>query len=175
MLLQIPSPADVFVLLANCLNGPLALAFLTNDPSSTSKALKIAHSTLLYKFPRLHSHLFRPPQEGGLDMHPAEVFEATLRTLLTNGLDLEILVRVWDCFVFEGDRVITRTAVALLGGLQTQILGFQGTQEEKRRMVKELLGWGPTGRVRGYWDLRGDADSFMNDVKDAGKLNPADE
>jgi Rab-GTPase-TBC domain len=175
MLLQIPSPADVFVLLANCLNGPLALAFLTNDPSSTSKALKNAHSTLLYKFPRLHSHLFRPLQEGGLDMHPAEVFEATFRTLLTNGLDLERLVRVWDCFVFEGDRVITRATVALFGCLQTQIFGLEGTPEEKRRMVKELLSWGPTGRVRGYWDVRGDADSFMNDVKDAGKINPADD
>ena len=174
MLLQLPAPADVFVLLANCLNGPLALAFLTNDPSSTAKALEQISSTLLYKFPRLHKHLLRPIDEGGLGMHPAHVFEAILRTLLTNGLEIEKLVRVWDCFVFEGDRIIIRAAVALLGSLQAQIFGFVGSAEEQRRMVCELLSWGPVGRVQGYWDTRGDADSFMAEVKEAGKTNVAE-
>ena len=175
MLLQLPAPAEVFVLLANFLNGPLPLAFLTNDPSSTAKALKHANSTLLYKFPRLHDYLCRPLQDGGLDMHPTEIFEATFRTLFTNGLDIEKLVRVWDCFVFEGDRILTCSAVAVLGCLQTQIFGFEGSPQEKREMIRELLGWGPTGRVRGYWNLRGDADSFMADVKAAGKVNPGEE
>jgi len=175
MLIQIPAPADVFILLANCLNAPLALAFLTNDTGSTAKALQHADSTLQYKFPRLHSYLFRPLQEGGLEMHPAEIFEAIFLTLLTNGLDIEKLVRVWDCFVFEGDRIIMRSAVALLGCLQAQIFGFEGSPPEKRRMIRELLGWGPTGRVHGYWDVRGDADSFMAHVKEAGKVNPEEE
>jgi Rab-GTPase-TBC domain len=175
MLLQLPAPADVFVLLANCLNGPLALAFLTNDPGSMTKTLEQISSTLLYKLPRLHTHLFRPVEEGGLGMHPAHVFEAVLRTLLTNGLDIEKLVRVWDCFVFEGDRIIIRATVALLGSLQAQIFGFEGSGKEKRRMIQELLSWGPTGRVQGYWDIRGDADSFMIEVKEAGKINIAEE
>lgn len=175
MLLQLTAPADVFVLLANCLNGPLALAFLTNDPGSTTKALQTASSTLIYKFPRLHKYLFRPVLDGGLEMHPAEIFEAMFRTLFTNGLDIERLVRVWDCFVFEGDRILTRTATALLGCLQTQIFGFEGSPQEKRAMIRDLLSWGPTGRIQGYWDVRGDADSFMVDVKDAGKLNPLEE
>ncbi len=175
MLLQLPAPVDVFILLANCLNGPLALAFLTNDPSSTSKALQHAYSTLLYKFPRLHNYLFRPLQDGGLEMHPAEIFEAMFRTLLTNGLDIEKLVRVWDCFVFEGDRIITCSAVALLGCLQTHIFGLEGSPQEKRIMIRELLAWGPTGRVHGYWDLRGDADPFMADIKEAGKINLAED
>lgn len=153
----------------------MALAFLTNDVSSTTKALQHAHSILQYNFPRLHSYLFRPLQEGGLDMHPAEVFEAILRNFLTNGLDIERLVRVWDCFVFEGDRAINRAAVALLGCLQTQIFGFEGSPQEKRSMIAALLGWGPTGRVGGYWDIRGDADSFMAEVKDAGKVNPLED
>lgn len=174
MLLQLPAPADVFVLLANCLNGPLALAFLTNDPSSTTKSLDQISSILLYKFPRLHKHLFRPEGEGGLGMHPAHVFEAILRTFLTNGLEIEKLVRVWDCFVFEGDRIIIRATVALLGSLQAQIFGFEGSAEEQRRMVGELLSWGPTGRVQGYWDTRGDADCFMAEVKEAGKMNVAE-
>jgi Rab-GTPase-TBC domain len=175
MLVQIPAPADVFVLLANCLNAPLALAFLTNDTGSTARALQRADSALQYKFPRLHSYLFRPLQEGGLAMHPADIFEAIFLTLLTNGLDIEKLVRVWDCFVFEGDRIITRSAVALLGCLQAQIFGFEGSPQDKRRMIRELLGWGPAGRVHGYWDVRGDADSFMAHVKEAGKVNPEEE
>jgi Rab-GTPase-TBC domain len=175
MLLQIPAPADVFILLANCFNGPLALAFLTNDSGTTAKALQHAYSTLQYKVPRLYNYLFRPLRDGGLEMHPADIFEVMFRTLLTNGLDIERLVRVWDCFVFEGDRVVTRAAVALLGCLQTQIFGFEGSPQEKRRMIRELLSWGPAGRVHGYWDLQGDADSFMADVREAGKINPADE
>ena len=174
MLLQLPAPADVFVLLANCLNAPLALAFLTNDPSSTTKALEQMSSTLLYKLPRLHKHLFQSVEAGGLSMHPADVFEAILGTHLTNGLDVEKLVRVWDCFVFEGDRIIIRAAIALLGALQAQIFGFEGSVEEKRRMVRELLSWGPTGRVKGSWDVRGHPDSFMAEVKEAGKMNAAD-
>jgi Rab-GTPase-TBC domain len=175
MLLQLPSPADVFVLLANCLNGPLALAFLTNDPGSTTKTLQHASSTLLYKSPRLHDYLFRSLEDGGLAMHSSHVFEAIFRTLLTNGLDVERLVRVWDCFVFEGDRIIVRAAVALLDCLQTQIFGFEGSPHEKRRMIRHLLSWGPTGRLHGYWDVRGDADSFMRDVWEAGKINPTEE
>jgi Rab-GTPase-TBC domain len=175
MLLHLPAPADVFLLLANCFNGPLALAFLTNDPNSTARFLDQVSSTLLYKFPRLHKYLFQPLEQGGLGMHWNEVFEAILRTLLTNGLDVERLVRVWDCFVFEGDKIAIRAAVALLGCLQAQIFGFEGSPQEKRRMIQELLSWGPTGRVHGYWDLRGDADTFMADVKDAGKVNPSDE
>ena len=68
-----------------------------------------------------------------------------------------------------------RAAVALLGRLQAQIFGFEGSADEKRRMVRELLAWGPIGRVNGYWDLWGDADSFMADVKEAGKIKPAQE
>lgn len=175
MLLQLPTPSDVFILLANCLNRPLALAFLTNDPSSTTKALQHACSTLLYKFPRLHKYLFGPLQDSGLDMHPADIFEAIFRTLLTNGLDIERLVRVWDCFVFEGDRIITRAAIALLGCLQPQIFRSEGSLQEKRKTIRDLLGWGPTGRVHGHWDMRGDADMFMADVKEAGKIKLAEE
>lgn len=175
MLLQLPAPADVFILLANCLNRPLALAFLTNDSSSTTKALQHASSTLLYKFPRLHQYLFGPLHDSGLAMHPAEIFEPIFRTLLTNGLDIERLVRVWDCFVFEGDGIITRAAIALLGCLQPQIFGSEGSVQEKRKAIQDLLAWGPTGRVHGYWHMRGDADLFMADVKEAGKINSGEQ
>lgn len=174
MLLQLPAPADVFILLANCLNGTVALAFLTNDPGATTKALDQMSASVLCKLPRLHQYLFQSVDAGGLGMHPAEVFEPMLRTHLTNGLDVEKLVRVWDCFVFEGDRIMVRAAVALLGSLQAQIFGLEGSRDEKRRMVRELLSWGPAGWVAGSWDVRGDADSFMAEVKEAGRINGAD-
>ena len=105
-------------------------------------------------------------------MHTAEVFEIPFRTLLTNGLDVERLVRVWDCFVFEGDRIITRSAVALLGCLQAQIFGIEGDVEVKRKLVTDMLSWGPVGRApSGYWDVSGDVESFMGEVREAGKVN----
>ena len=37
LLLQIPTPADAFILMANCLNRPAPLAFQINDTASTSR------------------------------------------------------------------------------------------------------------------------------------------
>ena len=104
-------------------------------------------------------------------MSGEEVFEPMFQTLFANGLDLERLARVWDCWVFEGDRVLVRAAVAILGCLEKQIFGIQATWENKRRAVVEMLGWGPSGRKGGYWDfdVRGNIDDFMIEVKKVGR------
>lgn len=165
--------------LANTLNTPLALAFHTNDPTQKARYLDQAFSALQYKSPRLHSYLFCPVEQGGLALGPGEVFGGMFRGLLTNGLDVERLVRVWDCFVFEGDRVVTRAAVAVLGCLQAQIFaveggeGREGSGQGKREAVVEMLGWGPGGRESDgfYWNVGGDVEKFMEEVREAGKVN----
>lgn len=124
----------------------------------------MASSTLQYKFPRLHGHLFKK-----LGLTGEEVWEPMFRTLFANGLDLERLSRVWDCWVFEGDRIVVRTGVAILGCLGSQIFGI-----EDREAIVSLLGWGPRGNDgrSGYWDLSatGDEDAFMREVREAGKV-----
>lgn len=160
--LTLPDPTSVFLTLCNLLNRPLPLAFLTGDPSATAKAYSLTDALLSHKFPRLHAHLFDPAPTGlGLTAH--EVFEPMIRTLFLgpgHGLGVEIAVRVWDVMVFDGDGVIIRSVVAVLGALEGKLYG--GREE-----VLGVLGWGG-GTGTGGWDV-GDEEMFMAMVRNSGK------
>lgn len=75
------------------------------------------------------------------------------QTLFTCGLEIDLASRIWDVFVFEGDTTCIRTAVAILGKLESKLYG---TREE----VLDVL--------RGRWDV-GNEDDFMLAVRSAGK------
>lgn len=176
VLLQLPKPAEAFILLANCLNKTLPLAFQTGDIVATGRAYAKVKSTLDIKFPRLHSYLFSDQDQGGLGFSGEELLEPMFRTLFANGLDLDRLCRVWDIWIFESDRYLVRTAVALLGALQNQIFDIQGDIDLRRRNIQESLGWGPFNRTNsGYWDLSalGDEELFVEEIRAAGKLDCA--
>ena len=92
-----------------------------------------------------------------------------IRTLFLgpgNGLGVEIAVRVWDVMVFDGDGVIIRTVVAVLGALEGKLYG--GREE-----VLGVLGWGG-GSGKGAWDV-GDEETFMALVRNAGKEEKRDD
>jgi hypothetical protein len=171
LLLQLSKPPEVFVLLANCLNRATPLAFLTNDTSVKDHIYDLASSTLAIQFPRLHNFLFSGAQHDMLALTAEEVFEPMFRTMFANGLDLDRLCRVWDCWVFEGDGFLVRTAVGLLGALESHLLRIEGSALTKKNTVIHMLAWGPSGRVNGYWNVsaRGDEDEFMRCIKAAGK------
>ena len=148
--------------LCNLLNRPLPLAFLTGDPSATGKAYSLTLSLLSSKFPRLHDRLFEPGPSG-LGLTAQEVLEPMMRTMFLGpgeGLGVEIVARVWDVMVFDGDGVIIRTAVALLGALEGSLYG-------SRQEVMDKLGW--RGNIAsGAWRVGG-PDGFMANVRRAGK------
>lgn len=181
--------------MANALNRPLPVAFMTMDHGAIGRTFSLASATLRYKFPRLATHLYET-----LRLSDEEIFESMFRSLLTNGLDLERLSRVWDCWVFEGDRIFIRAAVAILGCLQTQLFGFTKPDDQSRLAVKNILAWGPhdigtkpkerrsapaapiagfagglVGAAAGhYWILTsaGDEDGFISEMREAGKVQP---
>ncbi|KAE8421534.1 hypothetical protein BDV36DRAFT_51974 [Aspergillus pseudocaelatus] len=194
LVLQFPSPSSAFLAMANALNRSLPVAFLTLDRGAIGRTYTLTTATLRYKFPRLASHLTET-----LQLSDEEIWEPMFRSLLTNGLDLERISRVWDCWVFEGDRIMLRAAVAVLGCLQAQLFGFTKPDDESRAAVREILGWGPRSAgakpkerhsapvtsaggfgggqfsnagVGDYWILTtaGDEDGFMNEVREAGKV-----
>lgn len=75
------------------------------------------------------------------------------QTLFACGLEIDVLSRVWDVLVFEGDTVCIRTAVAVLSALEGKLYGERGE----------------VGRVlRGRWDVDGE-EGFMGRVRAAGK------
>ena len=160
--LQLTTTSDTFTTLCNLLNRPIPLAFLTGDPSATAKAYQLTDGLLSHKFPKLYAHLFSPAPQGlGLTAH--EVFEPMMRTLFLGpgkGLGVDTASRVWDVMVFDGDGVIIRSAVALLGALESKLYGSAAE-------VLGVLGW-VGGNGKGSWDS-GDEDAFMGRVRAAGK------
>lgn len=177
ILLQIPDPSEAFILMANCLNRTMPLAFQTGDIEATTRTYAKVKSTLDIKFPRLHAYLFNDEDQGGLGFTGEELFETMFRSIFANGLDLDRLCRVWDIWIFESDRYLVRTAVALLGATQTQIFDVQGDIHLRRRNIQEMLGWGPFNRDEsGYWKFDtpiGDGDSFVEEIRAAGRLDTA--
>ncbi|KAM5451198.1 hypothetical protein MaudCBS49596_003903 [Microsporum audouinii] len=184
LLLQLHTPSAAFLTLANALNRPLALAFLTSDPGATARAYSLASATLRLKFPRLSTHLCE-----NLCLSDAQIWEPMFRSLFTNGLDVDHISRIWDCWVFEGDRILFRSGVAVLGCLETQLLGLV-PGEEGQKGAADVLGWGPKhvakrGRSRTsmdsvaseggaeaklYWSLGTQGtDAFMHLVREAGR------
>ncbi|KAK4942218.1 hypothetical protein LTR10_017975 [Elasticomyces elasticus] len=172
---DLPTPADAFILLANSLNRPIPLAFQTNDTTTTARTYNHAVSTLAIKYPRIHEYLFGSIEQGGLGFSGDEVFEPMLRTIFSNGLDVDRLCRIWDIWVFEGDRTLVRAAVATLSCLQTQLFDVRGDVDLKRRNVQEMLGWGPFNRQphSGHWNLQtvGNEEKFVEEIRLAGVLD----
>ncbi|GAB7359409.1 hypothetical protein MBLNU230_g6058t1 [Neophaeotheca triangularis] len=152
---HLPTPSESFQTLANLLNRPLPLAFLVHDTTAMARAHDLVLSTLEYKFPRLHSHLTSPD----LALPPAEFLDPIFRCLFAHNLPPETVARLWDIMVFEGDRVLVRAAVAVLGCLEGRLYG--GREE-----VLSLLGWG----ARGYWTVGGE-EAFVGAVREAGKVS----
>ena len=148
-------PTDAFVTLANLLNRPLPLAFLLHDTAAMNRTYDLVLSTLMYKFTRLHDHLTAP----ATDLKPAEFLDPMFRCLFAYHLPTEHVARIWDIFVFEGDKVLIRAAVAVLGKLERRLYG---SKEEILRVV----GW----QIESGWDL-GSEEDFIRAVRDAGKVD----
>ncbi|CAL8579754.1 hypothetical protein XPA_005486 [Xanthoria parietina] len=158
LLLTLPSDATTFISLANLLNRPLPLAFLTGDPAACAKAYSLVFALLENKYPHLHTHLF--DRDQGLGIHPHELFEPMMRTLFLGpgeGLGVEAASRVWDVMIFDGDAAVVRTVVGVMGWLEGRLYG-------SREDVLGVLGW-----RGGDWGVGRDVEGFVKLVRDAGK------
>ncbi|KAL9095603.1 MAG: hypothetical protein Q9165_002035 [Trypethelium subeluteriae] len=165
LLLTLPSPASAFLSLANLLNRPLALAHLLPDPGALARAYSLVLSTLSYKLPRLHQHLTSPE----LGLHPEEWIDPMLRTFFCAHLGVDEASRLWDVYVFEGDKVLIRAVVGCLMRLEGRLYG-------NREEILKVLGWpdlnvnaDPANPSSRLWDV-GDEEEFMKAVREAGKV-----
>ncbi|KAL5351415.1 hypothetical protein ACLOAV_003274 [Pseudogymnoascus australis] len=126
LLLNFTTPATAFCALANLLNRPLPLSFHTHDHGAMSRIHSLVLETLSAKFPRLYSHLCSTIQ---IDQQPGPCMNATFSSLFTKQLSLDVITRLWDIWVFEGDAVLVRAMVALLGTLETKFYGANSGRE----------------------------------------------
>ena len=155
----------MFISLANLLNRPLPLAHLLPDVGALARAHSLVLSTLSYKRPRLHQHLINPK----LDIHPEEWIDPLLRSLFCARLGVDDVSRLWDVYVFEGDKVLIRAAVGILIRLEGNLYG-------KRDEILEVLGWPSLDLATGIdkpssrlWNV-GTEEEFMRAVREAGKV-----
>ncbi|KAK0344892.1 hypothetical protein LTR94_012800 [Friedmanniomyces endolithicus] len=144
---------EAFVVLANLLNRPVPLAFMVHDKPGMAAAYERVLGGLKGRCASLHAHLTSP----ATDLTPAEYLDPIFRCLFAYNLPAEHVSRLWDVYVFEGDVVLIRAAVAVLGRLEGKLYG--GKEE-----VLDLLSW----RNRGRWEVGGE-EEFVGAVGEGGR------
>jgi len=150
------TPVEAFIALANILNRPLPLAYLVQDRAAIDRWQSLVLTTLKYKLPALHEHL----TSEKLSLAPSDWLEPMLSTLFTRNVDPDTASRIWDVYVFENDKILIRTVVALLSRLESRLYG---SKEE----VLSILGWEANTEV---WKSIGSEDEVMKAVREAGKM-----
>ena len=163
LLLNLPTPADAFVALANVLNRSLPLSFYASDAGAKSSAYNLLLQTLARKSPNLHEHLAKLSADGP-DAYLGDVFMG----LFTGHLALDEAARLWDVYVFEGDAVLVRAGVALLLRREMALMGTQ-TMDEVVAILKS--GTASKDGASTPTVLSGDEgeEGWMKAVRDAGK------
>lgn len=155
LLLNLPSPAAAFTSLANVLNRPLPLSFHVSDPGAKTSAYNLLLQTLGHKNASLHSHLTSLPEHD-----PDDYLGDMFTSLFTSHLALDEAARLWDVYLFEGDAILVRAAVALLLQREVELLG--ATTVGDVRVVLE----GTKGAVA----KSGQEERWIRAVREAGKV-----
>jgi hypothetical protein len=102
-----------------------------------------------------------------LSSQPDTYLSSIFTSILTSSLDLDWVTRLWDVWVFEGDAVLVRGAVALFASKENKLYGAS-TKEEvccilQGEVEKRLSGGSATSAVAM------DEEGWMGLVRDAGR------
>ena len=159
LLLNLPSPPAAFVTLANLMNRPLPLSFASQDPAAKASVYNLVLQTLGRKSEALHFHLTNTLRDIDPDTYLCDVF----RSLFTAHLGIDEAARLWDVYVFEGDAVFVRAAVALLLEREMALLSVKTAEE----IVDILRREGQGARKKAVGEA-GIEDRWMDAVQDAG-------
>ncbi|KAF5020060.1 hypothetical protein F66182_7902 [Fusarium sp. NRRL 66182] len=161
LLLNMSDASSAFVALANILNRPLPLSFYTGDPGAQASAFNLVMQTLSLKSATLHAHLTKKVPDVDL----TESLSDILTALFTKHLAIDEAARLWDVYVFEGDALLIRAAVAFLLSREMTLLGAK-TADEVKAILAERNAKVSAARVAGEV---GAEDKFMISVREAGK------
>lgn len=161
LLLNLPNPESTFIALANVLNRPLPLSFYTYDRGAQASAYHLVLESLKVKSSSLYEHLTKTVRGVQLDHYLATVFT----NLFTAHLAIDEAARLWDVYVFEGDTLLVRAAVAILLSREMDLLGSKTADEVMAVLSKTSAGASSTRALSEV----GAEDRFMQSVRDAGK------
>lgn len=162
LLLNLPSPASTFVALANALNRPIPLSFFASDPGAKCSAYNLVLQTLSIKNSSLHDHIVGLP-----DHDPDYYLNRVFTALFTGNLALDQAARLWDVYVFEGDAVLVRAAVALLVKNEMALLGTKTVDEVLAALSRSTTPGQDSAQA--VVARQGEEDAWMKAVREAGK------
>ena len=197
LLLTLPTQTTTFISLANLLNRPLPLAFLTGDPSNTQKAYDLTLSLLKIKVPRLHAHLFGPatPLNPSIDTvtTSATLPDSSTTTTPTSStspslnlpphLVLEPMMRTLflgpagglgvDIAARIWDVMIFDGDTAIIRTVVAALGALEAKLYGGRSEVLGVLGWSAIG-ISGEIGIGMGEEEFMGRVRAVGKESPPD-
>ena len=137
---------SAFWLMATVVNVVLPPDYFTDSMIGLHTDLTVLNSLLSTHLPRLHSHL----AAMRVDIRP--IAFPWFLSLFVKTLPIESVLRVWDCLVCEGSKLLFRTALGLLslheerivrvcdfGRLYSLISGMGTLQYDCERLVEESL------------------------------------
>jgi hypothetical protein len=87
--------------------------------------------------------------------NPEPYLDPTFSSLFTQSVDLDSVTRLWDVWVFEGDAVLVRAAVAIFTCLESKLYGAS-TKEELLRIMRSGV-------------ESGEEEKWMRAVREAGR------
>ncbi len=87
------------------------------------------------KLPRLHSHL---SQTINFNTQPGLIVDEVFASLFTQSISLDCVTRLWDVWVFEGDRTLVRGMVAMLGMMEARLMDTANGADVVRVMREGL-------------------------------------
>ena len=131
--------AGAFIAFANLLNKPLSLNFCINDAVAKERTVKHVERALRVKCPRLVDHFdtLSPESSDPATETLKDVVTPLAQSLLTNVLTSNEAARLLDVLVFEGDGIVVRAIVGILGRCEGSLYG-------SKEDVLSVVGWGGT-------------------------------
>lgn len=115
-LLLYMAPFTAFVCFCNLLRAPFFHAFFKTDQALMAERYSIINSLLKLNVPDLFKHLTRE------DVGPQLYFLEWAMTLFAKRMQLDLVGRVWDCYLVNGEEYVYRTTIALLKVRPSQLL-----------------------------------------------------
>ncbi|KAJ6786557.1 hypothetical protein PWT90_11064 [Aphanocladium album] len=161
LLLNLPDAETAFIALANILNRPLPLSFQTSDATAQVSAYNLVLRTLSHKSTALYDHL----TDGVPDLAPELYLHDIFSSIFTSLLAIDEAARLWDVYVFEGDALLVRAAVAILLEREMALLGSKTPDEVWAVMSKASTN---STAPRAVGEI-GAEDKFIQAVRNAGK------
>ena len=157
-----PNAETAFIALANVLNRSLPLSFYTSDETAQASAYNLVMQTLSHKSQPLYEHLTKTVGNVQPELYLSDMFLG----MFTSHLAIDEAARLWDVYVFEGDALLVRAAVALLLSREMALLGSK-TPDEVTSVMRRANS--STGLARTVGEV-GAEDGFMTAVREAGKV-----